>query len=81
LNKYGERDNAGVFAAWERTMTEISDRLWICAEYMDTKSAYGCWNYGFSWKCSDKTSFILGYDVYNNKDLANTMTMQIDIDF
>jgi hypothetical protein len=81
LGKDGEKDNSGVFAAWERTMSEISDKLWLCVEYMGTQSSYGCRTYGFSWKFSDNVSAILGYSRYNNSNLADTITLQIDIDF
>src|SRR3989338_10009609 len=38
LLKYGEKkDNAGVLACWERTMTEISDKLWVAVDYQSTK--------------------------------------------
>lgn len=81
LDQNGDKDNHGVFAAWERTMTEISPKLWVCLEYMGTNSSYGTWNVGASWKFSDNVSAILGYDIYNNRNLADTVTMQVDIDF
>jgi len=82
LLKYGEKkDNAGVLACWERTMTEISDKLWVAVDYQSTKSSYGTLNLGFSYKFSDNTSVIFGYDIYNNANLANTYTVQLDIDF
>lgn len=82
LLKYGEKkDNGGVFACWERTMTEISDKLWVAVDYQSTKSSYGTLNLGFSYKFNDNTSVIFGYDIYNNASLANTYTVQLDIDF
>jgi hypothetical protein len=81
LDKDGKSDNEGIFCAWERTMSEISDRLWICVEYMGTDSPYGCFNFGFSYKFTDNISVIVGYNIYNNDDLANTITVQVDIDF
>jgi len=77
----GKEDADGVLLAWERTMTEISDRLWVCVEYQGSKSAYGTLNLGFSWKFADNVSAIFGYDIYNDRDLANTFTLQVDIDF
>ena len=38
-------------------------------------------NYGFSWKFANNVSLLVGYDVYNNTDLANTATVQLDVDF
>ncbi len=83
LNKNGEKDNAGPMVAWERTMPEISDKLWLCVDYMGTKSAYGTLNLGFSWKCADNISILCGYDIVNDKDLTgveNCVTVQADID-
>lgn len=76
-----QKDASGVLLAWERVMTEISDKLWLCVEYQGTKSSYGALNFGFSWKFADNVSAIFGYDVYNNPEIANTFTVQVDIDF
>jgi len=82
LLKHGDKkDNDGVLIAWERTMKEISDKLWLCVDYQGSRSTYGALNLGFSYKFSDNTSVIFGYDIYNNRDLANTYTVQLDIDF
>lgn len=75
------RDNQGIMLAWERTMSEISDRLWLCVDYQGTRSSYGALNYGFSWKFTNNISTLLGYEVYNNHDYRNTITFQLDIDF
>ena len=76
-----KKDNDGVLLAWERAMPEISDKLWVCLEYQGSRSSYGTWNAGFSWKFADNTSMIFGYDIYNDRDLADTFTVQVDIDF
>ena len=81
VDKNGLRDNIGPMVAWERVMSEISDRLWICVDYQGTQSTYGALNYGFSWKFNSNVSAILAYDVYNNPNSKNTVTVQVDIDF
>ena len=80
-DKNGLRDNSGPMFAWERTMSEISDKLWVCVDYQATQSSYGAINYGFAWKFTNNISAILGYDVYNNTNLKNSVTFQLDIDF
>lgn len=77
----GKKDNDGLLFAWERAMPEISNKLWLCVDYQGTKSSYGAWNAGFSWKFADNVSGLFGYDFYNDRDLADTYTMQVDIDF
>ncbi|MFA6349430.1 MAG: hypothetical protein WCY12_00690 [Candidatus Omnitrophota bacterium] len=80
-DKNGERDNQGAMFAWERTMSEISDRLWLCVDYQGTQSSYGALNVGFSWKFSDNISAIVGYDMYNSPNAKDTVTFQLDLDF
>jgi hypothetical protein len=80
LDRKGTKDSAGLLAAWERTMTEVSDKLWLCVEYMGTESLYGTLNVGGSWKFANNVSMIAGYDIFNNDDLVNTVTVQVDID-
>lgn len=81
LDANGNRDNHGVLAAWERTMTEISDKLWVCVDYQEGENGFGALNPGFSWKFSPNVSVIFAYDIPNNNDLARTFTVQCDIDF
>jgi len=81
VDKNGERDNAGAMIAWERVMSEISDKLWVCVDYQGTQSSYGAMNYGFSWKFTNNIAAILGYEIYNNPNAKSTVTLQLDIDF
>ncbi len=82
LLRYNDKkDNDGVLACWERTLTEISDKLWVAVEYQGSKSSYGTLNFGVSYKFSDNVALIVGYDIYNNHNLADTCTVQVDIDF
>jgi hypothetical protein len=80
-DKNGLRDNSGPMIAWERTMPEISDKLWLCVDYQGTQSGYGAVNYGFAWNFTKDISAIFGYDIYNNHNLTDTITLQIDINF
>lgn len=81
LNEDGEEDNNGLLLAWERTMTEISDKLWVCAEYQGTRSSYGTFNLGFSIQFTKDISVLCGYQFYNNRNLADTSTIQVDINY
>lgn len=80
LDGKGEKDNSGLLAAWERTVTEVSDKLWLCVEYMGTESVYGSINIGASWKFADNVSVLGGYEIFNNDDFVDTATLQVDID-
>lgn len=39
--------NDGVIITWDRTMTEISDKLWFAIDYAGRKSANGALNIAF----------------------------------
>jgi len=80
-DKNGARDNIGPMFAWERTMSEISDKLWVCVDYQGTQSSYGAMNYGFAWSFTKDISAILGYEIYNNPNLRDTVTFQLDVNF
>lgn len=81
LDSNGNKDNNGILLSWDRTMSEISDKLWFAVDYQGTKSGYGALSAGFSWKFSSNVSVIFGYDIYNNSNLKPTATIQVDIDF
>ncbi len=75
--------NSGVLLSWDRTMTEISDKLWLAVDYMGGNNVMGSVNFGASWAFAKNVSLIVGYDVYKEKVLAgnNTFTTQLDINF
>jgi len=80
----GKEDNDGVLLSWERTLSEISDKLWVAVDYMGGDSSFGVLSYGFSWKFAPNTSVIFGYVDQNNDKLMlveDWFTMQVDIDF
>jgi len=81
LDQNQEKDSNGIFCSWARTMPEISDKLWVCVEYQGTKSSYGAFNLGFSWQFTKDIAVLAGYQFYNNKNLADTATIQADINF
>ena len=79
----GKSQNEGVLLSWDRTMTEISDKLWLAADYMGGNNVDGAVNVGVAWNFSKNVSVIFGYDVYKEKAIAgnNTFTTQLDINF
>jgi hypothetical protein len=79
----GNTDNNGVLLSWDRTMSEIDDRLWLAVDYMGADNAYGAVNFGAAWAFSKNVSLLVGYDVYTRKATGGqpTFTTQIDINF
>jgi hypothetical protein len=84
-----EKSNSGVLLSWDRSMAEISDKLWLAVDYQGGENYLGALSFGASWAFSKNVSVIIGYDIYNNKNAyyntnnqnANTFTAQIDINF
>ena len=76
-------DNDGLLLSWDRTMSEISDKLWMAVDYQGGDNSMGALSFGVAWSFSKNVSVIFGYDIYNEKSLAgeNTFTTQVDINF
>ena len=84
VDERGRKDNHGLLLSWDRTLTEISDKLWAAIDFQGGNNSFGVLSFGVSWKFAPNVGVLLGYNVYNNTALANlenTFTMQIDIDF
>ena len=84
-----KKANNGLLLSWDRTMTEISDKLWLAVDYQGGRNYLGALSFAASWSFSKNVSVIFGYDIYNNKKAyyntnnqnANTFTAQVDINF
>lgn len=84
VDENGKKDNSGILLCWERTMSEISDNLWVAVDYQGGNNSLGALSYGLSWKFAPNTSVIFGYVDQNNDKLAgvaDSFTVQLDIDF
>jgi hypothetical protein len=79
----GSDESAGLLLSWDRTMSEISDKLWMAVDYQGGDNALGALSFGISWAFTPNVSLILGFDRYNEADAAgaNTATVQFDINF
>lgn len=75
--------NDGMLLSWDRTMTEISDKLWLAVDYMSGNNVDGAVSVGLSWAFAKNVSVIFAYDIWKEKTLAgnNTFTTQLDINF
>ncbi|HIJ95379.1 MAG TPA: hypothetical protein HPP94_06520 [Desulfuromonadales bacterium] len=61
----GKNVNSGILASWDRSMPEISDKLWLAVDYMSGKNFNGAVSFGGSWAFSKQVSLIVGLNVYN----------------
>lgn len=75
--------NTGVLASWDRSLSEISDKLWMAVDYMSGNNAFGALSTGISYTFTPNVSVLVGYNYY--QDLATggkpTFTTQLDINF
>ena len=81
LDENGDKANTGLLLSWDRTISEVSDKLWAAVDYQGGDSAMGALSFGAAWAFAPNTSVIFGYDIYNNDKIAgaNTFTVQLDI--
>ncbi|MCM2264086.1 MAG: hypothetical protein NDI73_02730 [Desulfuromonadales bacterium] len=79
----GDEDNDGVLLSWDRTISEISDKLWAAVDYQGGDNSFGALSFGVAWAFSPNVSVIVGYDIYNEDQTGgeNTYTTQLDINF
>ena len=82
VDEEGESSENGILLCWERTLSEVSENLWVAIDYMGGESNVGALSYGFAWKFAPNTAVIFGYvDQINDDLVADSATVQVDIDF
>jgi hypothetical protein len=60
-----KNNNSGIMASWDRSMPEISDKLWLAVDYMSGNNANGEISIGGSWTFSKQVSLIVGAVFFN----------------
>jgi len=79
-NPDSDAEDAGVLASWDRTMSEISDRLWLCVDFQSGKSAYGALSVGAAYSFTPSVGVIFGYNYYlDHAGTKPSITLQVDI--
>lgn len=64
-NPSDTKNNSGVLASWDRSMPEISDKLWLAVDYMSGNNFNGELSVGGSWAFSKNVSLIVGVVFFN----------------
>jgi len=57
--------NSGIMASWDRTITELSDKLWLGVDYMSGNNASGEMSLGASWAFSKQVTVLAGVVFFN----------------
>ena len=83
VNTRGQKENNGVLLSFDRTMAEISPKLWLAIDHMGGQNVLSATSFGLSWKFSPNVSALVGYSVYSEPKLAgeNMATIQFKLDF
>jgi hypothetical protein len=94
VDENGKASNHGFLASWDRTMKEISPKLWLAIDYQGSMSWMGAVSFGVAWSFTDMISMIAAYDLYINRKVntasdgsqsivagRDTITVQLDINF
>lgn len=86
-----KNNNSGIMASWDRSMPEISDKLWLAVDYMSGNNGNGEVSVGGSWTFNKNVSLIVGavffnpfYNPSGAGDLPGgkpALTTQLDIAF
>jgi hypothetical protein len=72
-------ESAGVLVSWDRTLTEISDKLWAAVDFQSGRNGYGALSFGLAWSFAANASLVAGMDFFNDRDvLKPTVTLQFD---
>lgn len=71
----------GAIAAWERTMSEISDDLWMAVDVQTGKNAFSAASVGVAWKLAPNASVMLGYNhMFDRANYPSTLYLALDAD-
>jgi hypothetical protein len=80
LDKDGKSEPSGLLVSWDRTLSEVSDKLWVAVDYQSGTNGYGALSLGAAWKFAPNVGVIFGYDIFNNDAYKPTFTVQFDLD-
>jgi hypothetical protein len=57
--------NSGTMISWDRTISEVSDKLWLGIDYMGGNNGNGEVSFGASWAFSKQITLLAGVQVFN----------------
>ncbi len=75
-------DNTGLLLSWDRTISELSEKLWMAVDYMGGENVNGALSFGAAWRFNRNASLLFGYNSFRRSVLAgeDTFTVQLDLD-
>jgi hypothetical protein len=81
VDENGKAANHGLLLSWDRTLTEIHEKLWASVDFQGGQSGLAALNGGLSWAFTPDIAVLVGYDHYLNAAVAgdDTFTVQLDL--
>jgi len=79
VNADGKKDNTGALVSWDRTITEVSDKLWLGIDFLSGKNANSGVGIGGSWAFSKQVTLLTGVTFYTEETNKTTFTTQLTI--
>jgi hypothetical protein len=64
-NTVDTNNNSGIMVSWDRTISEVSDKLWLGIDYMGGNNANGQLGLGASWAFSKQITVLAGVQIFN----------------
>jgi hypothetical protein len=71
-----EPDSEGVLLGFDR---QLCRKWWAAVDFQGGESSFGALNLGAAYSFSENASVLFGVDLYNNADLHDTVTVQVDV--
>jgi len=64
-NPSNTNNNSGLMASWDRSITEVSDKLWLGIDYLSGNNANGELGIGGSWAFTKQVTLLVGAQIFN----------------
>jgi len=64
-NPADSKNNSGIMASWDRSINEVSDKLWLGVDYMSGNNGNGELGIGGSWAFSKQITLLVGVQAFN----------------
>ena len=81
VDENGHCANHGFLASWDRTISELTDKLWVAIDFQSGHSALGSLNVGVAYQITPAFGVLVGFDHYLYPAVGgrDTVTLQLDI--
>ena len=83
VDQNGKAANHGFLFSWDRTISELTDKLWLGVDYQGSRSCMGALSTGITWKFTPDVALMFGFDNWLNQAVTlsgkRTVTVQLSV--